>query len=267
MRAEARNSDSVIRRKGELHYEWYGHGDEVLLAFHGFGQDKNVYRDWSKKLNTKYRICSFDLFYHGASFREERNLSKNEWMEWISIFLKKEEISQFSILGYSLGGRFAISTAITFKSQVKKLILVAPDGIYLTPWFKVATTPVIKNIMKYVMTHPNFLNQVLNFNDRIRLVNPYLTDFVRKEMNDRDQQKRIFLSWNHFKTLGYTQKQLIKEFQHCAFKKQLILGNRDHIIHPNWILPIIHKIGGFEVTRLPMKHHQLAKQEVADLVK
>ena len=251
---------------GQLYYSKYGSGRKILLAFHGFGQDNSIFKKWGEILASEYTIYAFDIFYHGESTRYYGGLSKKEWQEYLNEFLHREGITQFSILGYSLGGRFAIASALSFPQKIDELILIAPDGIYLTIWFKLATHPFIRWLFKYFMLNPYKLERLISFNDKFRIVSPYLGDFVRKELGDSDNRKRVYISWNHFKALGYGRRRLIKEFQKNTFKRRIILGSKDHIIHPSKILPIINRMGNFQTEIIPMKHHQLIKPEVAKLI-
>lgn len=257
----------VTRNNGQLFYQVFGSGKETLLAYHGFGQDKGIFMEWANILGDKYRIIAFDLFYHGSSSRENEKLSKRDWQEWLALVLDKEAVSEFSILGYSLGGRFALATALGFPHLTIELTLIAPDGVFLTPWFKLATTPGVKLAFKYFMMHPDKLEKLLALNERSRILNRYVVDFVRKELGDEENRRRVYASWNDFKTLGYSRRDLIRLFNKYTFKRHLIIGNKDHIIHPKNILPIINQMGSFKVDILPMKHHQLAKPEVAELLR
>jgi len=263
---EACKMTSVINANGQLIYEVFGSGNKVLLAFHGFGQDRLIFKKWADTIRGKYTIFSFDLFYHGQSDRAPVKLQKHEWKSWMDQFLRKENIEAFSVLGYSLGGRFAISTAMEFPNQINEMILVAPDGIFLTPWFRLATTPGLRWAFKFLMVHPNVLEGLIKFNDRSQLVSPYIADFARKEMGDLENRERVYRSWNHFKSLGYSHKELIHRLNQSTFQKKLIVGEKDQIIQPQGILPIVKRIEGLEIHRLPLKHHQLAKPEVADLL-
>lgn len=251
---------------GQLVYRQFGHGPKVLLTFHGFGQDKEIFNSWEQYLGDQYTIYAFDLFYHGQSDREYGKLTKADWAEYLSKFFEIEKINDFSVLGYSLGGRFAIASALSFPEKTKELFLVAPDGIFLTIWFHLVTTPSIRWIFKYIMLNPNKLENLLLFNERTKLVNKYITDFVKKEMGSSENRKKVYISWNHFKSLGYGKSRLIKEFKKHDFKRRIILGEKDHIIKPEGIIPIIDKMGGFDIDILPFKHHQLINKEVAKLI-
>lgn len=252
--------------EGQLVYTKFGKGTKVLFAFHGFGQDKSFFKSWEKRLGRKYTMYAFDLFYHGESQRKMGKLSKEEWTKYIEVILHKNQIERFSILGYSLGGRFAIATALAFPGMTEELILIAPDGIFLTIWFKLATTPGIRLIFKYFMSNPDKLENLIKFNERIKVINQYISDFIRKEMGTPENRKRVYLSWNHFKSLGYKRGKLIAMFNRYTFKRKIILGSKDYVIKPKGILPIIEKMGDFEIHILDKKHHQLLDDEVVHLI-
>ncbi|MEP5613395.1 MAG: alpha/beta hydrolase [Cyclobacteriaceae bacterium] len=252
--------------EGHLIYAKFGRGTRVLFAFHGFGQDKSFFKSWEEKLGSEYTIYAFDLFYHGESRRKQSKLSKEEWALYIKEAIERNEIDHFSILGYSLGGRFAIATALAFPKMTEELILIAPDGIFLSIWFKLATTPGVRLIFKYFMSNPDKLENLIRFNERINVVNRYIADFIRKEMGTPENRKRVYISWNHFKSLGYKRGKLIAMFNKYTFKRKIILGSKDYVIKPKGILPIIEKMGGFEIHVLDKKHHQLLDDEVVFLI-
>ena len=256
----------VSRPDGQLYYQIFGAGPKNLLAFHGFGQDRQVFSSWGKKLKDHYKIYAFDVFYHGDSKRSEKPLKKSEWKEWLAAFLEKEKIDSFGTLGYSLGGRFAIASTLAFPERVSEMNFVAPDGIFLTPWFKLATSPGLRALFKYLMMHPDRLEQLLTINDRSKIVNKYVADFARKEMGDYENRRKVYLAWNHFKPLGYTHKELIVGFDNIPVRKKIVIGDLDHIITPKGIIPLINQMQDFSVHRLPLKHHQLIKPEVAELL-
>lgn len=257
---------NVKFQNGYLNYVKFGDGDEVLLAFHGFGQDRNIFKKWSETLGSKYTIYAFDLFYHGASTRPYGKLQKEEWKRYVEQFILQESIQQFSVVGYSLGGRFAISTALSFPDTITELILIGTDGVFKTIWFKLATTPIIRQVWKYLMFNPEKLNGLISFAERIKVINSYIADFVKKEMGDANNRKRVYISWNHFKSLGYPKSQLISSFNSHSFKRRIILGSKDHIIKTKDIMPIIDKMGRFKVDILPKKHHQLLDDNVVELI-
>lgn len=252
-------------KNGQLHYNKIGSGSKILLCFHGFGQDKSAFNDWGI-LGNHYTIYAFDLFHHGESTSTSKNLSKSAWKYIISQFLEAEGISSFSVFGFSLGGRFSIATALNFPDRIHHLILAAPDGIFQTLWFKLATTPIIRHLFKYLMAHPDLLDKWLIIGQKGKVMNRYVADFVRKELGSEENRVRVFKSWNSFKPLGYSKAQLIRLFNKYPFERTIIVGEKDQIIRPEFILPIIDQMSGFDVIQLPLKHHQLVGHPIIELI-
>jgi pimeloyl-ACP methyl ester carboxylesterase len=252
--------------QGQLHYKTYGNGERSLLCFHGFGQDHEAFESWSSRIGDDYTLYAFDIFYHGASTRPQKPLTKEEWSEILKRFLEYEGIQQFDVYGYSLGGRFAIASALAEPDRIGKLILSAPDGIFLTVWFKLATNPLLRGLFKYLLTHPEIMEHWVRFGEKTKVVSRYVADFVRKELHTNENRDRVFVSWNAFKSLGYSKSALIRLFNRHSFQRQIILGQRDHIITPSKILPLIEKMSEFDIHILPLKHHQLVGEPIINCI-
>lgn len=249
----------------KLSYSKHGTQKEVLCLFHGFGQNRNIFNSWLPELTKKYTVYAFDLYYHGESTRDYGNLTKKEWKANFSEFLTYNQIESFSVFGFSLGGRFAIATVLAFPDRVDHLYLSAPDGIYLTPWFHAATFPGLKLIFKFYMLRPARLDRLIQRSLKVGLISKYLADFVQRELGMPENRKRVYISWNHFKPLGYSHRQLREQFKDASFEKTLILGEKDIVIPPKKIMPIL-KNCDFEVILLDKKHHQLVKFDVVEHV-
>ena len=64
---------------------------------------------------------------------------------------KETGVQNFSLAGFSLGGKFALATLEAFPEKTKGIILLAPDGIKTSFWYSLATYPAFfsKNFQKY----------------------------------------------------------------------------------------------------------------------
>lgn len=248
--------NSINNSDGQLFYSKIGSGKEVLLCFHGFGQNNDFFSLWGKSLGEKYTIYAFDLFYHGKSDRNNQVLSHETWKSYIQEFLEKESIHQFSVFGFSLGGRFAISTSLTFHQQVNQLILAAPDGVVNIIWFRIATSPLFKYIFKFFVENTERLFSVVRFFEKLKLIHPYTVKFIELELKEKENGKRVYQSWNAFKNLSYPKKELIRKMNQANFRKTVFLGTRDEIVRPKKIMPILEEIGS-KVFLLKKKHHQV----------
>ena len=81
-----------------LYYQKFGNGKQIMLAFHGFGQESSVYKCLADVL-TEYTFYAFDLFFHGKSQWDfpENYLRSQRWKELLQDFLDKENIQKFSL--------------------------------------------------------------------------------------------------------------------------------------------------------------------------
>ncbi len=245
-----------------LRYKRLGKGARVLIFFHGFGQTGEIFLPWIPYLPEGCTIYLLDLFFHGASTAPFQKLSKQRWQEEFGQFLQREQIDHFELVGFSLGGRFAIATSLLFAQRIRRLTLLAPDAIYLTPWFHMATAPVMKSVFYFFMMQPKLLDRFIRFAVRTGIVSKYLADFVNRELGTLDNRQRVYRSWNYFKPLGFSHGELRDGLSRMAVPKHLLIGKKDIVIPPNKIIPIIES-AGFQIEIFDKKHHQLIKADVA----
>ena len=124
-----------------LAYYKVGYGPATLVAFHGFGQSGRVFQPLDETIGHRFTVFAVDLFFHGNSqYTSRQLLTKTDWQRLIGAFLDGQGVDRFSLMGFSLGGRFALATAEAFASQLDQLILIAPDGVTRTSWYWAATT-------------------------------------------------------------------------------------------------------------------------------
>ena len=111
-------------------YRKLGAGPAILVAFHGFGQSSGVFRPLERLLTSQFTIFAIDLFFHGHSeYNKNQLLTKPNWYRLMDAFLRAQGITRFSLMGFSLGGRFALTTVEAFAERIDQLFLMAPDGI------------------------------------------------------------------------------------------------------------------------------------------
>ncbi|MFM8740043.1 MAG: alpha/beta fold hydrolase, partial [Cytophagales bacterium] len=184
-------------KESELHYWHEGNGARVLLLFHGFGQHHRAFESWVEALGYQYTLYSFDLFFHGQSHWHSREaLEKTDWQEIMTLFFKQESITDFELVGFSMGGKFALATLELFPTKVKKITLLAPDGIKTSFWYSLATYPIAtRHLFKGMILHPNRMRILTRFLRALRLVDKGLLRFAENQMNTEEKRRRVYYSW------------------------------------------------------------------------
>ncbi|MGM7702500.1 2-succinyl-6-hydroxy-2,4-cyclohexadiene-1-carboxylate synthase [Pseudalkalibacillus sp. Hm43] len=110
----------------DIHYHVKVIGEgEPLLLLHGFtgaGEDWTPFiEDWKND----HQLIMVDLPGHGQTECPDhlKNYSMEATVDALDQILNELKIESAFVLGYSLGGRVALSFAMTYPARVKKLIL------------------------------------------------------------------------------------------------------------------------------------------------
>ncbi|WP_051295812.1 alpha/beta fold hydrolase [Eisenibacter elegans] len=121
----------ISRKDIQFCYQTYGSGQKKLIAFHGVGQEATVFAAWGEAFEQRYTIYAFDVFFHGKSFWNcpKTYLSTDCWQSLIEAWQAKVGTETFEVLGFSMGCRLAVATAVLFPQQVKACYLIAPEGL------------------------------------------------------------------------------------------------------------------------------------------
>lgn len=220
-------------RNNSLHYVKAGSGNQPLLFFHGFGQDHSVYVPLIRALSDQYDVYVFDLYFHGDSKWSdgERPLEKEEWKETITQFLSQNEIQSFSIVGFSLGGKFALATLEAFPDRINTIFLLAPDGIKTSFWYSMATYPfVLRKFFKGMVDNYNRFTLLAEWLERLKLVDKGLIRFADYQMGTKPKRERVYYSWVVFRHLNFNQKKLAAVLNRHEIRTVIVVGKYDKVI-------------------------------------
>ncbi|MGX2961352.1 2-succinyl-6-hydroxy-2,4-cyclohexadiene-1-carboxylate synthase [Peribacillus sp. JNUCC 23] len=113
----------LVCRSVEYHIDIIGHG-EPLLLLHGFTGSLETWR-FLWPIQKKYQLIMVDIIGHGAT-ESPHNAERYTMLEAakdIREILEKLSIQKTHVLGYSMGGRLALSFACLFPELVQSLIL------------------------------------------------------------------------------------------------------------------------------------------------
>lgn len=102
-------------------YEIYGEG-EVLLLLHGFTGSKQTWQSFVEIWKKSFQVITIDLPGHGKTVTQTVR-SMEACCHDIDQLLTYLQIEKVHLIGYSMGGRTALSFALLYPEKVKTLIL------------------------------------------------------------------------------------------------------------------------------------------------
>ena len=215
-----------------MFYRIYGTGEKVVLAFHGYGQDHTHFSGISAAL-PGVRILAFDLFFHGQSVLHKKDLPLQKAFlgELIHQVLQEHQISRFSIMAFSMGGKFALTLLELFPDKIEQVLLVAPDGISTSFWYSVATYPGwLQGLFKQTVVRPARFFKFINWLDKYKLIDSGLIKFAAFQMSNTQKRLRVYKSWVGFRTLTFDIRRIVSLLNRHQIKLTLFLGEFDQVI-------------------------------------
>ncbi|GAB2790704.1 pimeloyl-ACP methyl ester carboxylesterase [Hymenobacter luteus] len=219
--------------KTRLHFQKYGTGPRVVLAFHGYGQGEGHWRSLITVLGPEVTVYAFDLFYHGRSklARTDAPLSKKRLGELLREFLEAEGITRFSLLAFSMGAKFALTAVEQFPAAAEQLWLIAPDGLQRRFWYALATYPPwMRGVLGRAVLRPQRLLRLLDALHQRRLVDANLVRFAQWQLDSREKRLRVYRSWVGFRNLTFDVKKLAATLNRQPTAVTFFLGRYDRVI-------------------------------------
>ena len=216
-------------RSSDIAYLISGTGPRLTVCFHGFLEDASSFMALSEYL-PDHTLIAFDLPFHGrTSWREGLELGVEEWIEIIALC---PEIggSDYGIIGYSMGGKMALSVYQARPEQVPFLWLIAPDGLKPDPWHHFATRTAIGHaVMKYNLRHPRSFMTLLNVLERTRVVNGSIAKFVRYYMQDESMREKVYQTWMTFRDFRPETALIRKQIVRYETGVSMVFGRYDKL--------------------------------------
>lgn len=260
----------LIHPKGKLGYKKLGTGPEVFLIFHGFGQSHKDMLPFERIRKQNQRFLFIDMFYHGRSQWQDsgEKLERIQWIELIKLLQKREDFIQFSLIGYSMGGKFSLLTYELFGREVKSLTLLAPDGIKTGLWYSMSNYPsFIHPVFKGVIFKPNRFFGIIDGLSTAGLVGKSFVKFVKTQLETRSDRAQAYLVW---KVFGGIQLQLGSIIRQARVHKTPILvftGDFDKMVTAQNLDRFKSKITHLKQVPLPVGHGKLIEAVVEFLEK
>ena len=246
----------------ELSYQKLGHGPAILLAFHGFGQSSQVFMSLGNSVGNQFTIFAIDLFFHGDSrYGIHQPLSKADWHRLVNAFLNDHRIDRFSLLGFSLGGRFALTTLEAFSDRVDQLFLIAPDGITRNIWNRLATGSSTGRVLfRYALNNLPLLVRLGYALVWVGLLNRSLMRFAEVSLASPRQREQAYQCWTQLRPLQPDLNTVATLLNVSSIRVRFFTGAWDRIVPGFYILPLTKRLIHYTVCVLPARHNQLIEQ-------
>jgi pimeloyl-ACP methyl ester carboxylesterase len=242
-----------------LNYYKIGNGPATMLAFHGFGQDASVFSPLEEELGRDFTIYSINLFFHGSKWPfGEKPLEVDLLEEIFSKFLSQAGIERFSLIAYSIGAKFAMVISHRFSRVVDRILLLAPDGLKLNFWYRLATgTALTRSVFRFFIDHGTVFLGITKLAAGIRLVHASTVRFVNSQMANAGKREKVFLTWVVFRKLFIKSGLLASKLNENKVQIFIFIGEMDRIITPGKVQQANKLFNYSQLIILPVNHNQM----------
>jgi pimeloyl-ACP methyl ester carboxylesterase len=257
-------------RETRLYFTKVGTGKKNLLLFHGFGQDHQAFKKIEESLHADYSVYSFDIFFHGISQwnKGEQSLEKKFWKDLITEFLKQHQIETFSLLGFSMGGKFVLATLEAFPGKTENIFLLAPDGIKTNFWYSLATYPIaFRKLFKSMIDHPQRFKAIEKFAVKVGLIDKGILRFIESQMDTAEKRSRVYYAWVVFRHLKFDMKEIANIMNFKKIRVTVMVGKYDKIIKVKNMDHLVKKLNEVRLLILETGHNGIIQESVKVLGK
>jgi pimeloyl-ACP methyl ester carboxylesterase len=246
--------------QSNIHYLRSGNGKKLLICFHGYGESASHFNFLSNRLKDEFTLLSIDLPFHGETDWANGSLDEKKLKAIINQIISQEDLpsSHIHLLGFSLGGRIALSIFEEIPESVERIVLLAPDGLKLNFWYWLSTQTVIGNrCFKWTMSSPGWFLGMLRVCNRVGLINPSIYKFVEYYIHDQQVRQELYDRWTCLRNCKPSITRVRNKINKNKTAVRLLYGKHDRIIVPSPALRFIEDLPSASIAILDCGHQVL----------
>ncbi len=249
---------TLTYHQSTISYLKIGQGKRLLIALHGFGEEAASFMLICQALEQKFTVIAIDLPFHGQTQWLQEEFTLQDFIHIFQAISAQEQQSHFSLLGYSFGGRIAMSILFYLAPQIEQLFLIAPDGLNTKVLSTMMLVPVpIRQALRQRLVQSGKLRQWLLLQSKKERLPIYVRQFIRHQLNSPERIEMAFQCWisaNHFQLTISKVKHHLQQYQTPT---HLYLGKRDKIIPIKSGLSLAQNLPNVHVHLLDTGHRML----------
>jgi pimeloyl-ACP methyl ester carboxylesterase len=218
-------------RNSRISYYRFGNGERPVICFHGYGETAKSFSFLANYAGSQFSFYAIDLPFHGQTDWKEGLLLSMEDLKAISLSVAGQTGLPLTLMGFSLGGRMALSLYEYIPLQIEKLILLAPDGLKVNFWYWLSTQTWMGNkFFAFTMKNPGWFFGLLKLMNKLKLVNASIFKFVKHYIGDTEVRQLLYRRWTTLRKIKPQLNSIKSTINHNKTKIRLVYGIHDRII-------------------------------------
>ncbi len=224
-------SHQLIYRNSTISYYRFGSGPKTAICFHGYGEEAAIFGFLANYAGNQYTFCSIDLPFHGKTvWKDGFSFTVTDLQQIVEEIIGNRN-PPFSIMGFSLGGRMALSLYQTIPEKIEKIVLLAPDGLKINFWYRLATQTWLGNkFFALTMKKPGWFFGFLKLLNKLKLINASIFKFVNYYIGDAEVRRLLYARWTTLRKVKPDVSSIKNHIRSAQTPVRLVYGKHDRII-------------------------------------
>ncbi len=248
----------------QLHYQIWGAGKRLALAFHGYGNDAGMFFPIQEYTSADFTMLSFDLPHHGGShWTNDTPLTLQQLTDLTKQLIQQYGVAKISLLGYSLGGRICLTIATSMPQCIDKIVLLATDGLTINGYYLFLTrTWLGRAVFRHLLTYPGPYFAIADMLERAKLLHPSRNAFVKKALRTPEKRTMLLQVWPCLSGLLPSPRQIKHTIAQYKIQVCIFMGAQDKIMPPGIARRFIYGLDSASLIILE-KGHKIFDNETA----
>ena len=103
-------------------YKTFGDEPSTLIFIHGVGMCGEIWQPQVEHFSNDYRVITYDFLGHGQSILKKDKLTLEDYVAQLYNLVNEIGVSNFSLIGHSMGAIIAVAFALKYPRKVDTLI-------------------------------------------------------------------------------------------------------------------------------------------------
>lgn len=215
-------------------------------------------------------MIAIDFPFHGKTiWNEGLNFTPADLLAIINLILNQFLLTEKKIylIGFSMGGRAALTLMQHIPEKIEKLLLLAPDGLRLNFWYWLATQNKAGNkLFRYIMRRPALMFTILKAANKMRLVNQSIYKFISYYIYDAQVRNDLYKRWTTMRSFRPEIEKLKSIIKENKISVRMLYGEHDRIIRFERAEKFRKGIENYCELKVISTGHQLLNQENASTI-
>jgi pimeloyl-ACP methyl ester carboxylesterase len=215
-------------------------------------------------------MIAIDFPFHGkTTWNEGLSFTPDHLHEIIQLIRSESQIKSESIylLGFSMGGRVALSLLQCIPDKIKKLVLIAPDGLKINFWYRLATQNKEGNkLFLHIIQKPGFIFNILKVANGLNLVNASIYKFISFHIHDKQVRDDLYKRWTTMRGFRPDIQKIKSIIEENKIPVRMLYGDHDRIIKFERAEKLIKGIEAYCELKVIPAGHQLLNHQNTDTI-